>query len=40
MRKPVVDYRQFRFSKLNDPEFSHLTPSMNSSSSPIASGIC
>ena len=24
MRKPVVDYRQFRFSKLNDPQFSHL----------------
>ena len=24
MRKPVVDYRKFRFSKLNDPEFSHL----------------
>ena len=24
MRRPVVDYRQFRFSKLNDPEFSHL----------------
>lgn len=24
MRKPVVDYRQFRFSKLNTPEFSHL----------------
>ena len=24
MKKPVVDYRQFRFSKLNDPEFSHL----------------
>lgn len=24
MRKPVVDYRQFRFSKLNAPEFSHL----------------
>lgn len=24
MRKPVVDYRQFRFSKLKDPEFSHL----------------
>ena len=22
--KPVVDYRQFRFSKLNTPEFSHL----------------
>lgn len=24
MRKPVVDYRQFRFKKLNQPEFSHL----------------
>ena len=24
MRKPTVDYRQFRFSKLNTPEFSHL----------------
>ena len=24
MKKPVVDYRQFRFSKLNEPEFSHL----------------
>ncbi len=24
MRKPAVDYRQFRFSKLNTPEFSHL----------------
>ena len=24
MRKPVVDYRNFRFSKLNSPEFSHL----------------
>ncbi len=24
MRKPVVDYRQFRFSRLNDPQFSHL----------------
>ena len=24
MKKPVVDYRQFRFRKLNDPEFSHL----------------
>ncbi|MBQ4040781.1 MAG: phosphatidic acid phosphatase [Oscillospiraceae bacterium] len=24
MKKPVVDYRQFRFSKLNDPQFSHL----------------
>lgn len=24
MRKPVVDYRQFRLSKLNDPQFSHL----------------
>ena len=24
MKKPVVDYRQFRLSKLNDPEFSHL----------------
>lgn len=24
MRKPVVDYRQFQFGKLNDPQFSHL----------------
>ena len=24
MKKPVVDYRQFRFSKLNTPQFSHL----------------
>ena len=24
MRKPVVDYRQFRFSKINTPQFSHL----------------
>lgn len=24
MKKPVVDYRRFRFSKLNNPEFSHL----------------
>ena len=24
MRKPVVDYRQFRLSKINDPQFSHL----------------
>lgn len=24
MKKPVVDYRKFRPSKLNDPEFSHL----------------
>ncbi len=24
MKKPVVDYREFRFSKLNDPRFSHL----------------
>lgn len=24
MRKPVVDYRQFRLSKLKDPQFSHL----------------
>lgn len=24
MKKPVVDYRTFRLSKLNDPEFSHL----------------
>ena len=24
MRKPTVDYRQFRFSKLNTPQFSHL----------------
>ena len=24
MKKPVVDYRQFRLSRLNDPEFAHL----------------
>lgn len=24
MRKPVVDYRAFRLSKINDPQFSHL----------------
>ncbi len=24
MRKPVVDYRTFRLSKINDPQFSHL----------------
>ncbi len=24
MKKPVVDYRQFRFSKLNTPQFSHM----------------
>lgn len=24
MKSPVVDYRKFRFSKLNDPAFSHL----------------
>ena len=24
MKKPVVDYRQFRLSKINDPQFSHL----------------
>lgn len=24
MKKPVVDYRQFHFKKLRDPEFSHL----------------
>lgn len=24
MRKPVIDYREFRFSKINDPQFSHL----------------
>lgn len=24
MRKPAVDYRQFRLSKVNDPEFAHL----------------
>lgn len=24
LKKPIVDYRQFRFSKLNTPEFSHL----------------
>lgn len=24
MKKPIVDYRQFRLSKINNPEFSHL----------------
>ncbi len=24
MRKPVIDYREFRLSKINDPKFSHL----------------
>ena len=24
MKKPVVDYKQFRLSKINDPQFSHL----------------
>ena len=24
MKTPVVDYRRFRFSRLNTPEFSHL----------------
>ena len=24
MKKPVVDYRQFRFSKIRDPQFNHL----------------
>ena len=24
MKKPVVDYRKFRLSKINDPQFSHL----------------
>ena len=24
MKKPVVDYRKFRFSKINTPEYSHL----------------
>ncbi len=24
MKKPVVDYREFRFSRLNEPRFSHL----------------
>lgn len=24
MKKPVVDYREFRFSRINEPEFSHL----------------
>ena len=24
MRRPVIDYREFRLSKLNDPQFSHL----------------
>ena len=24
MKKPVVDYRKFRLSKINTPEYSHL----------------
>ena len=24
MKKPVVDYRDFRLRKINDPQFSHL----------------
>ena len=24
MRKPVVDYRNFRFSKIREPQFNHL----------------
>ena len=24
MRKPEIDYRTFRLSKLNDPQFAHL----------------
>ena len=24
MRKPVVDYREFRFSRLNEPRYAHL----------------
>ena len=24
MKNPVVDYREFRFSKINDPSYSHL----------------
>ena len=24
MKKPVVDYRQFRLSKINEPQFAHL----------------
>ncbi len=24
MKQPIVDYRKFRFSRLNDPEFAHL----------------
>ena len=24
MKKPVVDYREFRFSRLNTPQFSHM----------------
>ena len=24
MKKPVVDYREFRFSRLNEPRFSHV----------------
>ena len=26
MKKPVVDYRQFRLRRLNEPQFSHLKP--------------
>ena len=28
MRKPVVDYREFRFSRLNTPQFSHMKPAI------------
>ena len=28
MKKPVVDYREFRFSRLNTPQFAHLKPAI------------
>ena len=28
MKKPVVDYRKFRFSRLNTPQFAHMKPAI------------
>ena len=28
MKKPVVDYREFRFSRLNTPQFAHMKPAI------------
>ena len=28
MKKPVVDYRAFRFSRLNTPQFAHMKPAI------------